>query len=71
MIRLCINLETFYRLQAFTEGGFKSECKVYEDHAVILVSKDVALALVKKLKGKESMDDVIIRQIKGYLKGTK
>lgn len=67
MIRLCISLDTFYRLQAFTEQGFKSECKVYEDHAVILVTKDVAQALLKKLKGDESLDDVIVSEIKRYL----
>ncbi len=67
MIRVCIDLDTYYRLQAFTEQGFKSECKVYEDHAVILVSKDVALALLKKLKEGESLDDVILREIKRYL----
>lgn len=67
MINLSINKDTFYRLQAFTKEGFKSECKVYDDHAVIEVSKEVLLHLLGKMKDKESIDAVIVRGISEYV----
>jgi hypothetical protein len=69
MIKLCVTLDTFYRLQAFTREGFKSESKVYEDHAVIEVSKEVLLQILKKMNTNDSIDDVIVREIKKYLNG--
>jgi hypothetical protein len=67
MIKLSINIDTFHRLQAFTKEGFKSECKVYDDHAVIEVSKEVLSHLLGKMKENESMDVVIIRGIAEYV----
>ena len=70
MIKICINKDTFYRLQAFTKEGFKSECKVYDDHAVIEVSKEVLSHLLGKMKEDESIDAVIVRGISEYVAPT-
>jgi len=67
MIKICINIDTFHRLQAFTKEGFKSGCKVYDDHAVIEVDKDVLSHLLGKMKENESIDAVIVRDISDYL----
>ena len=67
MIKICINKDTFYRLQAFTKEGFKSEFKLYDDHAVIEVSKDVLSHFLGNMKENESMDCVIMRGIQDYL----
>jgi uncharacterized Fe-S cluster-containing MiaB family protein len=67
MIKLNIKKETFFRLQAFTKEGFKSECKVYEDHAVIEVSKEVLSHLLGKMKEHDSIDAVIVRGISDYI----
>ena len=63
MIKLCITKDTFYRLQSLTKEGFKSEFKLYDDHAVIDVSREVMMELARSLKGNESMDDVIVKRI--------
>jgi hypothetical protein len=70
MIKLSINKDTFYRLQAFTKEGFKSECKVYDDHAVIEVSREVLSHLLGKMKENESIDAVIIREISEHIAST-
>jgi hypothetical protein len=67
MIKLSINIDTFYRLQALSQKGFASEFKVYDDHAVIEVSKDVLSYLLGKMKENESIDVVIMRGISDYL----
>jgi hypothetical protein len=67
MIKLSINKDTFYRLQALSEKGFGSEFKVYQDHAVIEVSRDVLQHLLDMMKENESMDGVIVRGIQDYL----
>ena len=67
MIKLSINRDTFFRLQALSEKGFGSEFKVYQDHALIEVSKDVLQHLLGRMKENESMDCVIMRGISEYL----
>ena len=67
MIKLSINIDTFFRLQALSEKGFGSEFKVYQDHALIEVSKDVLQHLLGRMKDNESMDCVIVRGIQDYL----
>lgn len=64
MIRIAISLDTFYRLQALTKGGFISQYKVYQDHADIDVDKEVMCELLSSLKQNETLDDVIQRGIK-------
>ena len=70
MIKICINIDTFHRLQAFTKEGFKSGCKVYDDHAVIEVSREVLSHLLGKMKEQESIDAVIVRGISEYIAST-
>ena len=67
MIKLSINRDTFYRLQALSQAGFGSEFKLYDDHVVIEVSKDVLSYLLGKMKENESIDVVIMRGISDYL----
>ena len=67
MIKLSINKDTFYRLQALSQAGFGSEFKLYDDHVVIEVSKDVLSYLLDMMKENESMDCVIVRGIQDYL----
>ena len=67
MIKLSINIDTFYRLQALSEKGFGSEFKLYQDHALIGVSRDVLQHLLDMMKDNESMDCVIVRGIQDYL----
>jgi len=71
MIKLSINIDTFHRLQALSEKGFGSEFKVYQDHALIEVSKDVLQHLLGRMKDNESMDAVIMRGISEYLEQMK
>ena len=61
MIRIAIALDTFYRLQAFTQQGFRAECKVYADHADIEVDPEVMLYLVENMIPTDTLDDVILR----------
>lgn len=67
MIKLSISKDTFFRLQAFTKEGFKYGYKVYDDHALIEVSKDVLSHFLSNMKEDESMDCVIMRGIQDYL----
>ena len=68
MIRIAITLDTFYRLQAFTKDGFAAQFKTYQDHAVIMVDREVLCELMKSQRLNETLDAVILRKIKEYFR---